>query len=139
MKILELLTPKRKIGNIGEALAAKHIRKNGYKIIKKNFVAVGNEIDIIAENKDTIAFIEVKTRTVGHENPRESRPAAAVTREKQKKIIATAKYFLATRSNEKHISLDIVEVYLNENKTQNKIIHIQNAFNANTAYERYKR
>ena len=139
MNILKILTPKRKVGNIGEALAVKHLRKNGYKILKKNYVAVGCEIDIIAENKDTLAFVEVKTRTVGHENPREPRPAAAVKRDKQKKIISTAKYFLATANNEKHVSLDIIEVYLNKDKTQNKIIHIENAFNANTAYERYKR
>ena len=139
MKILEILTPKRKIGNIGEHFAKKHLRKNGYKIIKQNYVAAGNEIDIIAENKDTIAFIEVKTRTVGRESPNESRPAAAVTRQKQRKIISTAKYFLAGRGCEKHVSLDIIEVYLNSDKTKNRIVHIENAFNANTAYEKYKR
>lgn len=139
MKILEILTPKRKTGNVGEALAAKYLRKNGYKIIKKNYVAIGNEIDIIAENKDTVAFIEVKTRTVGHENPKESRPAASVTKPKQQKIISTAKYFLGSRATGKHARLDIIEVYLNEDKTQNRIIHIENAFNANTAYEKYRR
>ena len=139
MKILELLTPKRKIGNIGETLAAKHLRKKGYKIIKRNYVALGNEIDIIAENKSTLAFVEVKTRTAGLENPKEVRPASSVTKDKQQKIIKTAKYFLGSRSNDKYVSLDIVEVYLNEDKTLNKIIHIENAFNANTAYEKYKR
>ena len=139
MKILEILTPKRRTGNIGEKFAEKHLKKNKYKILKKNYVAVGNEIDIIAENKDTLAFVEVKTRTVGHESPRELRPACAVTKQKQQKIIATAKYYLGTSNSEKHVSLDIIEVYLNEDKTLNKIIHIENAFNANTAYERYKR
>ena len=139
MKILELLTPKRKIGNIGESLAAKYLRKKGYKIIKKNYVALGAEIDIIAENKDTVAFVEVKTRTVGRENPKELRPAASVTKKKQQKIISTAKYFLGGKNNEKHVSLDIVEVYLNDNKKPNKIIHIENAFNANTAYDKYRR
>ena len=139
MKILKILTAKRKIGNIGEALAAKHLRKKGYKIIKKNYVALGAEIDIIAENKDKLAFVEVKTRTAGRENPKELRPASSVTREKQRKIISTAKYFLGSKNSEKHINLDIIEVYLNEDKTPNKIIHIENAFNANTAYEKYRR
>ena len=139
MKILEILTPKRKIGNIGEALAAKHLRKSGYKIIKKNYVALGNEIDIIAENKSTVAFVEVKTRTVGHVGKIELRPASSVTREKQRKIISTAKYFLGSKNNQKRVSLDIIEVYLNEDKSLNKIMHIENAFNANTAYEKYKR
>lgn len=139
MRILEILTPKRKIGNIGEAAAAKHLKKKGYKIIKRNYVAVGNEIDIIAENADTIAFVEVKTRTEGRENPMEVRPASSVTAEKQRKIISTAKYFLGTANRGKHISLDIVEVYLNENGKPSRIIHMENAFNANTAYEKYKR
>ena len=67
------------------------------------------------------------------------RPAASVTKQKQQKIISTAKYFLGSRRTEKHVRLDIIEVYLNEDKTQNRIIHIENAFNANTAYEKYRR
>ena len=136
MKILEILTKKRKIGNIGEDIAARELKKDGYKIIKRNYVAVGVEIDIIAENKDTIAFVEVKTRSIGYENPREPRPASAVTREKQRKIIAAAKYYIGGINNTKHVSLDIVEVYLNNDGTKNKVLHIKNAFNINTAYER---
>ena len=136
MKILNILTPKRRIGNIGERLAAKALKKNGYKIIKRNYVALESEIDIIAESKDTIAFVEVKARTVGRDNPREPRPASAVTREKQRKIIHAAKYFLGSYKKGKKASLDIVEVYLNEDGTQNKIIHMQNAYNVNTAYEK---
>lgn len=136
MKILEILTKKRKIGNIGEDIAAKELKKDGYKIIKRNYVAVGVEIDIIAESKDTIAFVEVKTRSIGYENPKEPRPASAVTREKQRKIITAAKYYIGGMNNTKHVSLDIVEVYLNKDGTKNKVLHIKNAFNINTAYER---
>ena len=63
MKILELLTPKRKIGNRGEKEACRFLKKNGYKIKRTNYVANGHEIDVIAENAKTLAFIEVKTRT----------------------------------------------------------------------------
>lgn len=136
MKILEVRTEKRKIGDIGENIAQKHLKKDGYKILKLNYVAVGNEIDIIAESKDTIAFIEVKTRTVGHTNPKEIRPAAAVTPEKQRKIISTAKYYLGIIRNTKRVSLDVIEVYLNSDGTENKVLHIKNAFNLNTAYRR---
>ena len=136
MKILEILTKKRRIGNIGEDIAAKELKKTGYKILERNYVAVDSEIDIIAENKDTIAFVEVKTRSVGYNNPREPRPASAVTKEKQRKIITAAKYYIGGRDNEKHLSLDVIEVYLNEDGTKNKVLHIKNAFNRNTAYER---
>ena len=136
MKILKIRTEKRRIGDIGENIAKKHLKKTGYKILKLNYIANGNEIDIIAETKDTIAFVEVKTRTLGCVNPKEARPAAAVTPEKQRKIISSAKYFLGSSTNTKRVSLDVIEVYLNEDGTENKTIHIKNAFNLNTAYRR---
>lgn len=138
MKILEVLTSRRKTGNLGEDLAAKFLRKKKYKILSRNYVGAQTEIDIIAENKTTIAFVEVKTRTAGHENPREPRPASAVTPEKQRKIISAAKYYIGGHPSEKRVSLDIVEVYLNSDRTPNKILHIENAFNINTAYNKRK-
>ena len=87
MNILRVLTPKRVTGNFGERAAASYLRKNGYKILEKNFVGLGNEIDIIAKSRDTLAFVEVKTRNISSAPEFESRPAASVTKEKQRKII----------------------------------------------------
>ena len=137
MKILEVLTKSRKTGNLGEKAAAKYLRRHGYKIMKRNFVADGGEIDIIAENKTTVAFVEVKTRTLGKENPSEPRPASAVTPEKQRKIISAARFYLGGFQS-KRLRLDIVEVYLNADKSVSKIVHIENAFNFNTAFENPK-
>ena len=139
MKILEVLTRRRKIGNIGEKLAARALKKEGYKILERNYVAFDSEIDIICENKTTIAFVEVKTRTIGYDNPREPRPASAVTPDKQRKIIGAANYYLGAREHGKHASLDIVEVYLNADGKPDRIVHIENAFNRNTANERRTR
>ena len=138
MKILEILTEKRKIGNFGERAAAKFLRKKGYKILKTNYSLPGYEIDIIAENRDTLAFVEVKTRSTS--SSIEPRPASSVTPEKQRKIISAAAYFLAARKNEKHVSLDVVEVYI-EKKEGGKprvleIKHLENTFNKNTATKR---
>ena len=60
MKILEILTPKRVLGTLGERSAAKYLRKNKYKILKMNYVTDGHEIDIIAKFKKTIVFIFIK-------------------------------------------------------------------------------
>ena len=140
MKILEILTKQRQTGNIGEKIAVKALKKDGYKILKTNYVALGSEIDIIAENKTTVTFVEVKTRTVGSQNPWEARPASAVTPRKQRKIIDAAKYYLTAYNKEKRVSLDIIEVYLNQDGKKSKVIHIKNAFNRNSANERgYKR
>jgi putative endonuclease len=136
MKILELLTPKRRIGNKGERIAIKTLKKKGCKILKKNYVAAGYEIDIICESRDTLSFVEVKTRTETEHTPWEVRPAASITPEKQRKIISAAKYFLATYNKSKHVSLDVIEVYLDKNMKTLKVVHMENAFNLNTAYNR---
>ena len=137
MKILDVKTEKRKLGDLGEELAANHLRSKGYKIIKRNYVSPIGEIDIIAENRDTLAFVEVKSRTTGVGASYESRPSASVTPKKQQKLISAAKYFIGGRSYGKHISLDVVEVYIEKGTDRAfKIVHMENAFNINTAYRR---
>ena len=130
MEILKVKTEKRKIGNLGEKIAAKFLKKSGYKILERNFVADGNEIDIIASKGELIAFVEVKSRSF-KENVQLS-PAAAVTPEKQRKIIKTAKYYAAYNAREKILRLDVIEVII-DGKRAKEINHIENAFNYNTS------
>lgn len=142
MKILEIDTFRRRIGNLGERLAARYLRRHGYKILEKNFVADGNEIDIIAKKDNTVAFVEVKTRTVGAENPLEPRPASSVTKEKQQKIIKVASAYRRQYSSDCRARFDIIEVYLEKTKTGRKtkeIKHLIGAFDLNTAYAYSKR
>ena len=136
MKILELLTPKRKIGNRGEKEACRFLRKNGYKIKRTNYVANGHEIDVIAENAETLAFIEVKTRTEGYENPKEPRPASSVTPEKQRKIISAAKAYITYAHTNKQLRFDVIEVILSKKGKNATVSHLIGAFNADTAYKR---
>ena len=51
MNILKVLTPERRIGNLGERVAARHLRRKGYRILERNYTAAGAEIDIIAKKK----------------------------------------------------------------------------------------
>jgi putative endonuclease len=53
---------KASFGQRGEDLAARHLRRNGYRILERNVRLAGCEIDIIAREGDTVAFVEVKTR-----------------------------------------------------------------------------
>ena len=137
MNILKIKTPKTELGALGEKMARRYLKRNRYKIRKTNFVADGHEIDIIAEDRDTLAFVEVKTRTVGHENPNEPRPASSVDAEKQRGIIAAARFYAAYNPVGKKKRFDIVEVYVNEENgkyTLAEIKHLKNTFNLNTAY-----
>lgn len=134
MKILELLTEKRRTGNVGEAAAAKFLKKQGYKILERNYEALGYEIDIIAKNNEFTVYCEVKTRTLGHENQKEPRPASAVTPEKQRKILAVAKYYNANKNLSRKMRFDIVEVLLDEKRRVKSISLLEGAFNLNTAF-----
>jgi putative endonuclease len=81
---------KQKFGQEGEALAARHLKKNGYRIIEKNYRTKLGEIDIIAKDKDTLVFVEVKSRR----SWQFGNPKAAVTPRKQRKISMVALHYL---------------------------------------------
>lgn len=74
----------------GEELAAKYLKKHGYKIIKRNYKCPVGEIDIIAKDKDILVFIEVKSRN----SLAYGRPAEAVDEFKQRKLTQLAKYYI---------------------------------------------
>ena len=137
MKILEILTPKRLTGNIGENAAAKHLKRQGYSILERNYSTDNAEIDIIAKKDNLIAFVEVKTRTLGHESPKEPRPASSVTPEKQRKIIRTASHYLSRQKYSLRSRFDIIEVFLEEKtKKPKEIKHLIGTFDLNTAYSK---
>ena len=139
MEILKIKTSKRLLGDFGEKMARRYLRRHGYRIVKKNFVADNHEIDIIATNKNTLIFVEVKTRTLGYENPNEPRPASSVDDKKQRGIIKAARFYSAYNPTKKKKRFDIIEVYVKQNNGKfslAEIKHLKNTFNLNTAYNR---
>ena len=113
------------IGEIGEEYATKFLKKKKYKILKRNYRKRYGEIDIIAENKNYIVFVEVKTR---HTDSVTS-AADAVNRQKQLKIIKTASLYLAKNETEKFCRFDVCEVYVNaDNLKLVNINYIEGAF-----------
>lgn len=137
MEILKLKTEKTLLGRYGEKMARRYLRRHGYRIRKKNFVADSHEIDIIAENREYLTFVEVKTRTVGYQNPNEPRPASSVDAKKQQGIIKAARFFVAYNPSKKKKRFDIVEVYVNQNNGKYSLAdikHLVGTFNLNTAY-----
>lgn len=53
---------KRVAGNLGEDEACRFLKKNGYRILERNFTIRGGEIDIICEKGEYVVFVEVKLR-----------------------------------------------------------------------------
>ncbi len=80
---------KMHIGKIGEDVAEKYLRKKGWKILQRNYKARYGEIDIVAQDDETLVFVEVKTRMgTSFGTPEES-----VTTRKLREVVETAQYY----------------------------------------------
>lgn len=110
------------LGQEGEELAREHLAKKGYRILHRNWKSGKREIDIIAENKDFIVFVEVKTRT----NDFHMHPRHAVTSEKQKSIIFAADTYISRYNIDKESRFDIISIISNGKSIE--IEHIEDAF-----------
>ena len=111
-----------KIGNFGENLAVGYLLSKKYIIIEQNFKAQGCEVDIIAQNKDVLVFVEVKyRRTLQY-----GRPLEAVSVSKQRRIYTAAEIYLAEKNLSCNCRFDVIEIIkLGE---EYEVNHIENAF-----------
>lgn len=123
-----MLNRRQKSGVRGEAIAVRQLKKKGYKILETNYLTKLGEIDIIAKDKGSIVFIEVKARRTVHFGSAKE----AVSTQKQKKISMVALYYLKTTNQlTAKARFDVVAVNLNRDKPRVEII--KNAFEL--AYE----
>ena len=91
-------TRKQRTGVRGETFAYWYLRKLGYVFVARNYRPRGGakgEIDLIGYDDDTLAFVEVRTRTAGENLT--ALPELSVTAEKQHVVARTAQHFLAER------------------------------------------
>lgn len=82
---------RKNIGSSGEAIAARFLRRQGYRILATNWRCRLGEIDIVARDGDTLVFCEVKLRRT----KRFGSPFEAVTVTKQQKLRRLGEYYLA--------------------------------------------
>ena len=125
----------RQIGFSGEDRACEFLEEKGYCILERNYTYSKGEIDIIASDDEFLVFVEVKTRDGKSNFEKYGYPRDAVTRDKQRMIISTARAYLRKNKSDLMPRFDVIEVYnFNENgKEKNEFFHIENAFNLNTA------
>lgn len=112
------------LGNLGENIAVAHLKRKGYKIVKKNYFSQYGEIDIIALDKDELVFVEVKTRKSSFSNAQSS-----ISNTKQKKIKLTAMDFLYKHPlfQEEFTRFDAILIKFNKD-LNHKLIHLKDAF-----------
>jgi len=114
---------KQKIGKTGESIAVRYLRKQGYRIVEQNFRSKAGEIDIIAREKQSLVFVEVKTRS----SRSFGSPKWAITPKKQKAISMAALYYLKmTNQNDVDARFDVVSILLQGEDTHIELV--RNAF-----------
>lgn len=109
------------LGKQGEKEAVKYLQKLGYAIIETNWQQHKFEIDIIAQDKNEIVFVEVKTRSTAYFGE----PEEAVTLTKQKHLIEGADFYIQENEIDLEARFDVISVIIN-NRTEVK--HIKEAF-----------
>jgi putative endonuclease len=110
------------IGYYGEDLATDFLTKRGYKILDRNLMLGHKEIDIIAENKDCLVFVEVKTRTINSF----SEATESVNDLKLHRLRRAAELFFYYYDTKKDARIDLIMVIINK---QNKIAKIKHYIN----------
>ena len=114
------------VGAWGETLAAEYLRKKGYKIIAAGYRCRYGEIDLIAQSKKHLAFVEVKLR----KSDKFAEASAFVDFHKQNRLRSTAALYLSQNPTKLQPRFDVVEIYAPDgiSTIEPTIIHMEDAF-----------
>ena len=123
------LSRHTELGRAGEHIAARFLKKIGYRILRRNCRSRHGEIDLIARDGDAVVFVEVKTRS----SRTWGDPETAVTPTKQRRMAHAAITFAEKHRLREHpLRLDVVAV-LTEAGHEPEIKHFKNAFPLRTS------
>ena len=111
------------IGHLGENIAKEYLEKKGYSIIDQNYKNKYAEIDLIAQYKDNLVFVEVKTR-IGEQF---GVPENAINRDKTRRLIRNVQAYMAYNAkNYKSCRIDAMCIVLDKDKHIIRIDHYEN-------------
>lgn len=117
---------KRSQGAFYEDLACSFLKSKGYRIVDRNVFILRKELDIVALDRDTVVFVEVKGRT----STRFGIPAESIGSRKRQHIVRTARAYLEKKHLWDHpCRFDVVSVMLDGTRNA-QFEHIENAFEA---------
>ena len=109
-------------GKLGEELAVDYLTGKGYEILERNWRNVHKEIDIIAKDGKFLVIVEVKTR----QTDEYGEPDVAVTRKKQRMLIAAANAYITRKGLDIETRFDIISIIFRDGEPV--IEHIEDAF-----------
>ena len=118
---------EKPLGARGEAAAARYLKRRGYKIVARGDRLKPGEIDLVAVDRQTVVFVEVKTR----ESSAAGHPAEAVDAAKQRRLTRAALAYLKRHGLlECPARFDVVAVTWPAGQRRPTIEHIKDAFEA---------
>ena len=109
-------------GKLGEEIASNYLEGKGYEIVERNWRNTHKEIDIIAKDGETLVMVEVKTR----QTDEYGNPDIAVTKKKQRLLIAAANAYLFKNKLDVETRFDIISIIFKDGEPV--IEHIEDAF-----------
>ena len=110
------------LGKLGEDLAVQYLTDKGYEILERNWRNIHKEIDIIAKEGDDLVIVEVKAR----QTDEYGEPDIAVTKRKQRMLIAAANAYITRKGLDVETRFDIISIIYRDGKPV--IEHIEDAF-----------
>ena len=115
---------RKGIGRRGEAAALTFLQQQGYALLAANYQTPTSEIDLVVKDRETICFVEVKTRS----GIAKGRPKEAVNAAKQQKIRQGAAFYLKAHGLDRvKLRFDVIEVMIHGGLPPD-ITHIKAAF-----------
>ena len=122
---------RQEVGKLGEKAAQKFLKKRGYRIRETCFRCRHGEIDIIAEQKDCLVFVEVRTKS----NLEFGTPEESITQAKKERLVASALTYTTTHQNIPSLwRIDVVAVELDDNGKAKRIELIENAIEQDSRF-----
>lgn len=109
-------------GDLGEELAAMYLKEKGYEVLHRKWRYGKEEIDIIAQEKDELVIVEVKTRSGSFFGE----PEDFVNRKKQKHLVKAANAYMEENDTDMEVRFDVIGIILTGSSHQ--INHIKDAF-----------
>lgn len=109
------------IGRLGEMIARKYLQNKGYKIISQNYRTRYAEIDLIACDKKTLVFVEVRTKV----REQFGMPEESLNRKKLDKLIRNAEAYVAQQRYEGLYRIDAICIVFDQDKKIERLNHYQ--------------
>ena len=114
---------KQDLGRQGELEAERFLRTQGYKLLARNYRCPSGELDLVAQDHDTLVFVEVRTQS----GPMFGDPLESVTFRKQRQIIkAATHYMMRYRMAYQPMRFDVIGIHWSN--AMPRITHVKGAF-----------